>query len=269
VVPDLTYLPQKYHKFVTNHVRRVYVDLSANNDQREALKTAEQRLARKADVEQLLMKRCEELAEALNAHRQGERDANERIMELEEDIANMEKLVKESDGKVRELQRMHDLAVDKVKFVEKCNQVLQKENVKLSLATLRHHERKQREERSHAKEKQLVRIEYRQSDGSSQSPITHSAAFPHKRRKYVVRLPQGHPSAPSNTEYTSRVSSSEDTPAAIFMSTPNSSVPLASASTSRLVDPSRPIKPLPKRRRLKNRLISLSNFMAIDVSNFL
>jgi hypothetical protein len=58
----------------------------------------------------VLLRRCEELTGALDFHRQGERDANKRIMKLEADIANMEKLVKENE--------------DKVKCVEKSNQIL-------------------------------------------------------------------------------------------------------------------------------------------------
>jgi hypothetical protein len=41
------------------------------------------------------LRRCEELSAALNFHRQGERNANERIVKLEADIANMKKPVKE------------------------------------------------------------------------------------------------------------------------------------------------------------------------------
>jgi len=47
-------------------------------------------------MEQSLLKRCEELTEALSAHRQGERDANQRILELEDDIMTLEKVVKEN-----------------------------------------------------------------------------------------------------------------------------------------------------------------------------
>lgn len=80
------------------------------------MKAAEDRLARKAVTEQALLKRCEELIETLDVHRQGERDANQRIMELEDDIANMEQLGKEKDEM---LKKMQGLVVDKDKVVEK------------------------------------------------------------------------------------------------------------------------------------------------------
>jgi hypothetical protein len=39
-------------------------------------------------------------------------------MELEGDIANMDKLVKESDKKFRELEAVHDLFLDKVESIK-------------------------------------------------------------------------------------------------------------------------------------------------------
>jgi hypothetical protein len=262
VVPDLTYLPEKYHKFVTSNVRRIYVDFSsANKELRESLKAAEGRLARKAATEQALLTRCEELTEALIAHRQGERDANQRILELEDDIANMEKVVQENDDKAKEFQRMHGLVLDKVKCVEKSNQVLQKENVRLSL---NYHDIGMK-----LKEKEPDSNTDTRADTSSNQTTylysSQSASAPlrpkQKQRKYVVRIPQGDPAGSSNARCTIQVSTSEDAPVAISMST-------ASASTSRSIGSSRPIKPLPKRRGIKNRVFGDSSFMSIDVSDF-
>jgi len=80
------------------------------------------------------LNRCEELTEALSAHRQGERDANLRILELEDDIVNLEKLVKENNDKIKDLQKTQGLILDKAECVERNNEVLQKENVRLSLS---------------------------------------------------------------------------------------------------------------------------------------
>jgi len=85
-------------------------------------------------MEQALLKRCEELTEALSAHRQGERDANQRILELEDDVMTLEKLAKENIDKVKDLQKTHGLVLDKAESVERNNQVLQKENIRLSLS---------------------------------------------------------------------------------------------------------------------------------------
>lgn len=73
------------------------------------------------------MRRCEELTEALDVHRQGETNANERIVKLESDIANMEKLVKENEDKVKELQRIHGFSMGEAMCVEESNQVWRKD----------------------------------------------------------------------------------------------------------------------------------------------
>lgn len=135
VLPDLTYLPEKYHKFVSHNVRRLYVDFSAPNSDhtRDALKAAEARLARKAATEQALLRRCEELTEAVTVHREGERDANVRILDLENDLAALENLVEDNNIKARTLQGMLDSVMLKVNSLEETNKALQKENARLPL----------------------------------------------------------------------------------------------------------------------------------------
>jgi len=56
-----------------------------------SLKAAEDRLAREAATERVLLTRCTALTEALNTHLQGESDANQRVLELETEIANTKK----------------------------------------------------------------------------------------------------------------------------------------------------------------------------------
>jgi len=248
VVPDLTYLPEKYHKFVTNNVRRVYVDFSsANKELRESLTAAEDRLARKAAMEQTLLRRCEELAEALSIHRQGERDANMRILELQEDNAFMEKRLREKGHSAKEVQRMHGLILDKVKCLEKTNQVLQQENVRLSL---RYHDTGKTFDKECIGSIVADTLSNQTTDvSSSQSPNTSSVVLrpKHKQRKHVVH------------------STSEDTSVAVPMSRSTTNSSVRSASTSR---PVRPIKPLPKRRSIRNRVLGDSSFMSIDPSDF-
>ncbi|KAF9530316.1 hypothetical protein CPB83DRAFT_834294 [Crepidotus variabilis] len=72
--------------------RRVYINNhSANQTTLEKkIKDLEQRLALKTAMENSLMERCESLAASVDAHRQGERDANNRIMDLEQEIQDLE-----------------------------------------------------------------------------------------------------------------------------------------------------------------------------------
>jgi len=212
VLPDLTYLPEKYHKFVTHSVRRVYVDSSSTiKELRESLKAAEIRLARKESMEQALLKRSEELVEAVTAHRQGERDANLRILELEEEIMTLEDDSREHDSKVKDLQKMHALILDKLNGLEKSNQVLQSENIRLSL---NYHD---------------IRAKLKEKD-----PNIYQPASSKKHRK-------GHDA--------------------------NSMSPATNSSASSVF--SRPTKPLPKRRAIKQRLIGDSSFVPIGLSDFI
>ncbi|KAJ3508698.1 hypothetical protein NLJ89_g5607 [Agrocybe chaxingu] len=100
VVPDLNYLPEKYHPFISPAVRRVYLDTSVHTDLQKQLKHAETRLARKICSEEDLMRRCEALTAALNAHRMGEAEANERIREIEDDFYEAERGLKEQIGEL-------------------------------------------------------------------------------------------------------------------------------------------------------------------------
>jgi hypothetical protein len=256
VLPDLTYLPEKYHKFVTHNVRRVYVDFSSpNKELRESLKAAEDRLARKAATEQALLKRCEALGEALSVHRQGERDANQRILELQDDNAHMEKLVEENSNLADEIQGMHRIALDKVKCLEKSNEALRQENLSFSLDfhNLRREFLKNKEwmgsKRGDTSSNQT-------SDLLSQSTNTSSVAL--HQRKCVVQLPQGD----------SAGSSSEDDASFVISTSRTTKSSIRSASTSKPIVPSRRIKPLPKRRRNINRILGDTSFMSIDLSDF-
>ena len=92
----------------------MYID-AANSEVENTLKAVEARLARKAEEEEQLMQRCEGLTAALDAHRQGEREANERIMELEEEIAETQNLMKKKDEKISELERRNMVIKEKAR----------------------------------------------------------------------------------------------------------------------------------------------------------
>ncbi|KAF4610618.1 hypothetical protein D9613_007142 [Agrocybe pediades] len=89
-IPDLTYLPEKYHPFISHAVRRVYIDMESDSALQRKLKQAEAKLLSKAKSEEALLKKCESLAAAVSAHRAGEAEAQERIYELEEKIEDLE-----------------------------------------------------------------------------------------------------------------------------------------------------------------------------------
>ncbi|KAF6758992.1 hypothetical protein DFP72DRAFT_807131 [Ephemerocybe angulata] len=118
VVPDLTYLPKKYHPFVISPLRRIYLPaptpaspspstsslLKAEEQSRAALSQLEaevakykSRVAAHRETEEMLMQQCERHQAKAHAYREREwearkevrrlgkeaRDVGERVMELE------------------------------------------------------------------------------------------------------------------------------------------------------------------------------------------
>ncbi|KDR80836.1 hypothetical protein GALMADRAFT_241306 [Galerina marginata CBS 339.88] len=121
-IPDLTYLPQKYHQFISHAVRRVFVDFAPDAALQKKLKQTEKTLLMKTRGEEALMKRCESLTAALDAHRTGEREATERIEELEEQLMDLDG---ESSDKITELnKRCYELEAENSR-TQKTNKVLQ------------------------------------------------------------------------------------------------------------------------------------------------
>ena len=78
------------------------------------------------------MHRCKELTSTLDAHRQREREANERIMDMEEEIEEIQSLLKKKDEKIKDLEN-HSLFVDTIKYHEKGNSMLKAENAQPSM----------------------------------------------------------------------------------------------------------------------------------------
>ncbi|PPQ68070.1 hypothetical protein CVT26_007354 [Gymnopilus dilepis] len=118
VVPELRYLPPKYHPFIQPAIRRIYADMSPDAGLRQKVKQLEKSLLVKTKTEDMLMKKCEGLAAALDVHRRGERDAVAEAQELEEKIAELEY---ERDEAVTSLnEKYYDL--------EEENQALKRDN---------------------------------------------------------------------------------------------------------------------------------------------
>ena len=139
VLCQLTYLPEKYHTFVSHPLRRVYIDTpsspssSPKSALENALKAAEARLASKEATEEQLLRRCEELTAVLDAHRQGEREANERIMDMEEEMEEIQSLLKKKDEKMKDLEEKNYFLTEAIKYHEKGNSMLKAENTQLSM----------------------------------------------------------------------------------------------------------------------------------------
>ncbi|KAF8902408.1 hypothetical protein CPB84DRAFT_1961626 [Gymnopilus junonius] len=88
--PDLAYLPEKYHPFVQPAVRRIYAEMSPDAALQKKLKQVEKTLMMRNKTEELLMKKCEGLSAAIDAHRKGERDAVAEAEELEERLDELQ-----------------------------------------------------------------------------------------------------------------------------------------------------------------------------------
>ncbi|KAF8202419.1 hypothetical protein BJ912DRAFT_441979 [Pholiota molesta] len=76
VIPDLTYLPEKYHPFVSPAVRRVYIDVSSHASLQKKLGQAEKQIDHLRSKEAKLQNRNELLANALST-------SKEKVHELE------------------------------------------------------------------------------------------------------------------------------------------------------------------------------------------
>ncbi|KAF8732665.1 hypothetical protein AX14_004103 [Amanita brunnescens Koide BX004] len=59
VMPDLTYLPEKYHQYIIPAVRRVYIDNSSASSLQRKLARAEVRVAKLENEQEILLKQCE------------------------------------------------------------------------------------------------------------------------------------------------------------------------------------------------------------------
>ncbi|KAI9062719.1 hypothetical protein FKP32DRAFT_1573836 [Trametes sanguinea] len=111
-IPDLRFVPKKYHPFLLPSIRRVFISPNANasadvESQRE-LRAEVARLTDKIDAlvrdKALLMDRCEAAIRASQAHAQGERDERLAKERLEREIWDLRKKYEGVKGKYKALK---------------------------------------------------------------------------------------------------------------------------------------------------------------------
>ncbi|KAF9530315.1 hypothetical protein CPB83DRAFT_850696 [Crepidotus variabilis] len=225
VTPDLGHLPAKYHPFVVSPLRRVYIN--SNNGNQAALekrvKELEQRLILKTAMEQSLMTRCEALSASLDAHRQGERDANERILDLEQEIFELEDAHNQHNQRIVELENIQQESLSETR------------KLKAKLA-------KSRAARDQSeREKRELEAELSLHGGVIDSSDYEQLAIPPPVRDRESR------SSTHNILRIKEEPTSQTVGRLVPLSSPPAWVPATpSASASA---PVRPTKPLPKRRR--------------------
>ncbi|KAI0761776.1 hypothetical protein BD413DRAFT_587340 [Trametes elegans] len=117
-IPDLRFVPKKYHTLILPSIRRVFISpnagvdaTSANESQRE-LRAEVARLTDKIDAlvrdKGLLMDRCEAAIRASQAHAQGERDERLAKERLERDFRELRKKYECVKSKYKTLKSFHD-----------------------------------------------------------------------------------------------------------------------------------------------------------------
>ncbi|KAL6300860.1 hypothetical protein BKA93DRAFT_819235 [Sparassis latifolia] len=96
-MPDMRFVPEKYHKFIIPNVRRVFLDapLHTSSDLQVDVTRLEGRVQELVHDKTLLMDRCEAQMAASAIHASGERDAR---LENEKLKMEMQKLRKKYDG---------------------------------------------------------------------------------------------------------------------------------------------------------------------------
>ncbi|KIM44398.1 hypothetical protein M413DRAFT_442382 [Hebeloma cylindrosporum] len=155
VIPDLSYLPAKYHPFISHAVRRVYIDTSAYTALQKKVRHAEKRLESKNWSEEALLKKCEGLAAARDAHAQGEAEAKQEIIDLEIRIEELD-LVQD---------RCEELEREKVKLQRRSAR-LSAENQKL----------KERIEELESKDREVYSL-WQEEEGIPYTPRHRSPSF--------------------------------------------------------------------------------------------
>ncbi|OJT03300.1 hypothetical protein TRAPUB_6078 [Trametes pubescens] len=115
-IPDLRFVPKKYHSYILPSIRRVFISPNAHPDpdvaaesQRE-LRAQVARLTDKIDAlvqdKALLMDRCEAAIRASQAHAQGERDERLAKERLDRDMRDLRKKYDGLKGKYKTLRAM-------------------------------------------------------------------------------------------------------------------------------------------------------------------
>jgi len=92
-LPDLRFVPAKYHKFIIPSVRRVFVDAPTESTQalRANVTRLEERVKSLEKDKLLLMERCEASMAASSKHAEGERDARMEGERLKKEMQELRK----------------------------------------------------------------------------------------------------------------------------------------------------------------------------------
>ncbi|CDO68847.1 hypothetical protein BN946_scf184805.g56 [Trametes cinnabarina] len=118
-IPDLRFVPKKYHSLILPSIRRVFISSNAIGSgevesQRE-LRAEVARLTDKIDAlvhdKALLMDRCEAAIRASQAHAQGERDERLAKEHLERELRDLRKKYDTVKGKYKMLKTTHENTV--------------------------------------------------------------------------------------------------------------------------------------------------------------
>ncbi|KAI0630812.1 hypothetical protein C8Q77DRAFT_1135352 [Trametes polyzona] len=119
-IPDLRFVPKKYHSLILPSIRRVFISPNAQHDAEAAVESQRElraqvaRLTDKIDGlvqdKALLMDRCEAAIRASQVHAQGERDERLAKEKLDRDMRDLRKKYESLKGKYKTLKAIHDNA---------------------------------------------------------------------------------------------------------------------------------------------------------------
>ncbi|KAG6900029.1 hypothetical protein C0993_004086 [Termitomyces sp. T159_Od127] len=98
-LPQLTYLPKKYHEYVLPSLRRVYLDSQRDSELKSDLKAAKEKIKKLEKDRDILMQQCEKHMAAAQAQAEGERTARLKASDLQSKLDIMRKDSRVADVK--------------------------------------------------------------------------------------------------------------------------------------------------------------------------
>ncbi|KAG6902552.1 hypothetical protein C0995_014941 [Termitomyces sp. Mi166 len=118
VIPDLTYLPKKYHDYVIPSLRRVYLDAPRYSDLKKELKASKEKIKKLENDNEILMQQCERHMAAANAQAKGERAARQKAYDLRSRLRTMEEQLHAADVTAGETINFlkHDIGVNHAQY---------------------------------------------------------------------------------------------------------------------------------------------------------
>ena len=109
-IPDLRFVPKKYHTLILPSIRRVFIspNASASIESQHELRAQVARLTEKIDAlvedKATLMDRCEAAIRASQIHAQGERDERLEKERLQRELRDLRKKYENVKGKYKTLK---------------------------------------------------------------------------------------------------------------------------------------------------------------------